>query len=197
MSAPGPRTQTNMDTTRSDPQASSPDAHPRSAPDTAAVERFRARMLNPLKMRGYMLTRLPLALVAGLRVRALTAERCEVSVPYGWRTTNPFRSTYFAAQAMAAELSTGALGLMAAETAPVPVASLIVGMTGGFEKKATAETVFTCVDGAALFDAVARTVRTGEPATAEVETVGRMPDGTVVSRFTFTWSFKRREPRGS
>jgi hypothetical protein len=36
------------------------------------------------------------------------------------------------------------------------------------------------------------TVRTGEPATARLETVGRSPDGTVVARFAFTWSFKRR-----
>jgi hypothetical protein len=169
----------------------------RVPPDREAVERVRRRMLHPLKLRAFMLTRLPLALVAGLRIRTLTEQRCDVTVPYGWRTTNPFRSTYFAAQAMAAELSTGALGLMAAEAAPVPVASLIVGMTGEFEKKATGTTTFACEAGDALFDAVARTVADGEPAVAAVETVGRMADGTVVSRFTFTWSFKRREPRRS
>ena len=32
----------------------------------------------------------------------------------------------------------------------------------------------------------------GEPAKATVETVGRAPDGTVVARFQFTWSFKAR-----
>ena len=36
------------------------------------------------------------------------------------------------------------------------------------------------------------TVETGEPATVQVETVGRMDDGTEVARFRFTWSFKRR-----
>jgi len=180
---------------RSDPQAATGAVPDRVPPDPAVVERVRRRMLHPLKLRAFMLKRLPLALVAGLRIRTLTEQRCEVTVPYGWRTTNPFRSTYFAAQAMAAELSTGALGLMAAESAPVPVASLIVGLTGEFEKKATGETTFACEAGEALFDAVARTVADGEPAVAAVETVGRMADGTVVSRFTFTWSFKRREPR--
>jgi hypothetical protein len=163
--------------------------------DAAAVERFRRRMLSPFKMRAYMMARLPLALMAGLRIRHLTTQRCEVSVPYGWRTTNPFRSTYFAAQAMAAEMSTGALALMAAETAPAPVALLIVGLNASFEKKATDTTVFTCEQGDALFSAVQRAVETGEPAAAAVETVGRMPDGAVVARFTFTWSFKKR-PRG-
>jgi hypothetical protein len=169
---------------------------PRSVPAAdPAVERIRKRMLNPLAMRAFFLARLPLALIAGLRVRTLTTERCAVSVPYGWRTTNPFRSTYFAAQAMAAELSTGALALMAAEAAPAPVATLIVGMSASFEKKATDTALFTCTGGDTLFDAVRRTVESGEPATAEVETVGRMPDGTVVARFTFVWSFKKRGAR--
>lgn len=171
---------------------------PAAAPPASAarVDALRRRMLSPWLMRGYMLTRLPLGLFAGLRVRALDPHRCAVSVPYGWRSTNPFRSTYFAAQSMAAEMSTGALALMAVELAPAPVALLITGLTASFEKKATALATFTCEQGDALFAAVAETVRTGEPAAATVETVGRMADGTVVARFTFTWSFKKRAGGG-
>lgn len=157
-----------------------------------AVERLRRRLLDPLALRGYFLARLPLALVAGLRMRELTAERCAVSVPYRWLTTNPFRSTYFAAQSMAAELSTGALAMLAARSAQAPVAMLIVDLRATFEKKADDTATFTCEDGAAAFAAVAETLRTGEGATATLETVGRLPDGAVVSRFWFTWSFKRR-----
>ena len=166
------------------------------SPDRPGVERMRRRMLNPITMRAFFLAKLPFAIFAGLRVRQLTTDRCEVSVPYGWRTTNPFRSTYFAAQSMAAEMSTGALALLAAEAAAAPVATLIVELKATFEKKATATAVFTCDEGPALFDAVRTTMETGEPATASVESVGRMPDGTVVSRFTFVWSFKRRSPQG-
>ncbi len=162
---------------------------PPAAPRAAAVRR---RMLSPWQMRAFLLAKLPLALIAGLRVRELDERHCAVSVPYGWRTTNPFRSTYFAAQSMAAEMSTGALALLAVELAPAPVALLITGLTATFEKKGTALATFTCEQGDAVFAAVADTVRTGEPATATVETVGRMADGTVVARFTFTWSFKRR-----
>ena len=46
---------------------------------------------------------------------------------------------------------------------------------------------------ARVFDIVNE--QTGEPATASVETVGRMADGTEVSRFVFTWSFKTRTRR--
>jgi hypothetical protein len=70
---------------------------------------------------------------------------------------------------------------------------LIVNLEASFEKKATALTTFTCEDGPKIFDAVAHTLETGEPATARAETIGRSPDGIVVARFAFTWSFKRRE----
>jgi hypothetical protein len=168
------------------------------APTSPAVEKIRSRMLNPFLMRGFMLAKLPLALVAGLRVREMTRERCVVTVPYGWRTTNPFRSTYFAALSMAAEMSTGAPALMAVELAPQPVALLIVNLEASFGKKATATTAFTCEDGAKAFAAVEETLRTGEAATARLETVGRMADGVEVARFVFTWSFKKRskDPRG-
>ncbi len=155
--------------------------------------KLRRRMLNPFLMRGFFLTKLPLALVAGLRLRELTEERCVATVPYGWRSTNPFRSTYFAALSMAAELSTGALAMAAVESAPRPVAMLITGLTASFEKKATGLTTFTCTDGPRLFDAVAQTIATGEPVAVEVSTVGTSPDGVVVARFTFTWSFKVRK----
>jgi hypothetical protein len=154
-----------------------------------------ARLKNPFLFRGFLLAKLPLALIAGLRVREMDAERCVVTVPYGWRTTNPFRSTYFAALSMAAEMSTGALAMMATELASQPVALLIVNLEASFEKKAQALTTFTCEDGPQAFAAVAETVRTGQPATTRMESVGRSPDGTVVARFVFTWSFRRRSKR--
>ncbi len=169
-----------------------PVSAPLASPERPAALQRRRQMLNPWLMRGFFLAKLPLALIAGLRVRALDAERCVVTVPYGWRTTNPFRSTYFAALSMAAELSTGALAAVAAESVPRSVALLITGLTASFEKKATGLTTFTCEGGRKLAVAVARTVETGEPAAVEVETVGTSPDGTVVARFTFTWSFKAR-----
>jgi len=157
-----------------------------------ATAKLRRRMLNPFLMRGFFLAKLPLALFAGLRLRELNEERCVATVPYGWRSTNPFRSTYFAALSMAAELSTGALALAAVESAPRNVAMLITGLTASFEKKATGLTTFTCTDGPRVFEAVARTIATGEPVAVEMPTVGTSPDGTVVARFTFIWSFKVR-----
>ena len=46
-------------------------------------------------------------------------------LPGGWRTQNPFRSTYFAAQAMAAEMSTGAPAMVLVQAAPASVAMIL------------------------------------------------------------------------
>lgn len=163
------------------------------APDPAAgAAKFRRRMLNPALFRAYLLARLPLAWFAGLRVRELSAERCAVTVPRGWRTQNPFASTYFAAQSMAAELSTGALAMAAVRAAPAPVSMLIVDLHAEFGKKATGDATFVCADGAALADGVARALATGEPVTVTAGSVGRLSDGTEVARFRFTWSFRAR-----
>ena len=172
-------------------------ANPTAAvPDADKVVSFRRKMLNPFLIRAFMLVKMPLGLFAGLRIRSIDVDRCETTVPYGWRSTNPFRSIYFAAQSMAAELSTGAIAMLAVKLAPTPVAMLITSLESSFTKKATSKVTFTCEGGGKIFAAVRETVATGEPATARVETIGRMADGTEVSRFAFTWSFKKRASRG-
>ena len=160
--------------------------------DSAKVEKLRKRMLSPWAMRMFFLAKLPLALMAGLRIRHLDASKCEVSVPFGWRSQNPFRSIYFAALAMAAELSTGAPAMASAESADESVAMLIVGLKADFDKKADGLTTFVC-DQVDRFDAaIAETVETGEGVTVDVDTIGYLANGEVAARFTFTWSFKRR-----
>ncbi|MEM6797267.1 MAG: DUF4442 domain-containing protein, partial [Acidobacteriota bacterium] len=160
--------------------------------DARRLETLTSRMRNPLLFGFFMLQKLPLGFCAGLRVKSADERRCETTVPYGWRTQNPFKSTYFAAQSMAAELSTGVLAMLATDLAPASVAMLIVDLEASFGKKATGTTTFTCEDGDAIFAAVQRALETGEAQTVRAETVGRMPDGTEVSRFAFTWSFKKR-----
>lgn len=161
-------------------------------PRAPAAEAVRASVTSPIKLRAFLGAKLPLALFAGLRVTELTADACAVTVPYGWRTQNPFRSTYFAAQAMAAEMSTGALGLALVQSAPSPVSMLIVGMTAEFTKKADKLLTFRCADGPAVSDAFQRALETGESSKVTCTAVGTLPDGTVASTFTFTWSFKRK-----
>jgi hypothetical protein len=165
-------------------------------PLSEPAQRLRRRVTHPVLFRAWSLFKLPAALFAGVRVRALDEARCVTAVPYGWRSQNPFRSIYFACQAMAAELSTGALVMLAIADAGVPFSMLIVDMRASFGKKAVSIATFTCADGEKVFTAVREARETGEPRVVTMETVGTMADGAEVSRFTFTWSLKARSNKG-
>lgn len=156
------------------------------------AEAFRKQLLNPLLLKGYFALKLPLAAMAGLRITALDRLRCEALVPFDWRTRNPFGSIYFAALAMAAELSSAGLALTAARSGASTVSALPVGLEAEFEKKATGHTRFLCEEGPTLYTAVERALETGEGVTCRVATVGRMDDGTRVASFRIMWSFKRK-----
>ncbi|HND87824.1 MAG TPA: DUF4442 domain-containing protein, partial [Saprospiraceae bacterium] len=76
-------------------------------------------------MRLFLLWKLPAAWFMGIGVQHCEAGRAVVSLPYGWRSQNPFRSAYFAAQCAAGELSTGLLALAALqEQTGLPLADL-------------------------------------------------------------------------
>ena len=57
----------------------------------------------------FLFFKLPSAFWCGVRLKSITQEQCVTSVRHRWFNQNPFQSMYFAVQAMAAELSTGAL----------------------------------------------------------------------------------------
>jgi len=155
-------------------------------------EKLRLQVTSRLKFGLYMLTQLPMGLIAGMRLRELDPNKCVTSVPFKYLTKNPFKSTYFAVQSMAAELSTASPCLLATAGQKPSVAFIIVDLKAQFMKKATDRVYFTCEDGAKAFDAVEKAIATGEAQTATFKTTGKMKDGTVVSEFEFTWSFKQR-----
>ncbi|HEY6553851.1 MAG TPA: DUF4442 domain-containing protein [Vicinamibacteria bacterium] len=156
------------------------------------AERLRRQVLSPLGFRLYLWRRLPLAAAAGLRLRTLDEQRCTVSLPGGWRTQNPFRSTYFAAQAMAAEMSTGAPAMVLVGGASASVAMLVREVRGVFVKKIAGPSTFTFDGMASLHAAIERAAATGEGETFVARSIGTTADGTVAAEFEITWSFKRR-----
>jgi hypothetical protein len=146
---------------------------------------------HPFRFSLYLCWKLPIAWLAGVRLKQLTATGCVTVVPFKWLSQNPFRSTYFACLSMAAEMSTGLPAMMYVRgAAPKRVSMLVTGMQASFVKKATGKTWFTCDEGAVLQDAIARTAASGEPETVTVNSIGRSYDGTVIASFAITWSFK-------
>lgn len=159
---------------------------------SVAKKRFMGLATNQLTFSLFLLRYLPSAFFSGVRIQSLRDTRCEVTVPYRWFSRNPFRSTYFACLAMAAELSTGALAMMHVRGAAGKVAMLVLDMKAQFHKKATGSTRFICEDGALLEKAIEAAVVQQQPQTCTVRSVGVNSSGETVAVFEITWTFKAR-----
>jgi hypothetical protein len=149
-------------------------------------------MKHPVKFRMFLLFKLPSAFFSGVRLRDIDAKHSIVSVPYKWFSQNPFKSTYFACQAMAAEMSTGILGLMQLHKRVPAVSMLVVKLEAAYFKKAISRTYFVCEDGELIQTAVDETIATGEARTIRTKSIGKNKEGEVVAEFYITWSFKSK-----
>ena len=92
--------------------------------------------LTVSKLNSFLLFKLPSAFICGVRVKAIDEDRCIVSVKHRWINQNPFNSMYFAVQAMAAELSTGALVMFQIQKSDRKISMLVANNKGNFTKKA-------------------------------------------------------------
>lgn len=161
-------------------------------PPSPVRDKVLARMRNAMKFKFFLWMKLPAAARAGVTLDEVDYKRAVSSVPFKRATQNPFRSTYFACLAMAAEMSTGILALLATTGHKHSISMLVTNLEGTFSKKATDRTYFTCEDGDLFFERVAHTLETGEPVVVASETIGRNEAGDEIARFTVTWSMKRR-----
>ncbi|HOA37506.1 MAG TPA: DUF4442 domain-containing protein [Flavihumibacter sp.] len=156
------------------------------------VKAFNDLLLHPIKFRLFLLSKIPAAYFSGVRVKSVSAASAEITIPYKWFSTNPFKSTYFACLAMAAEMSTGVLAMAHTYKRNPAVSMLVVGMEAKFTKKATGLTTFRCNDGLAIADAVEKAVTTGEAQTIIARAEGVNDKGEPVASFHITWSFKKK-----
>jgi len=154
------------------------------------AENYRKKMLNPFIFWVAMLSKLPSAIFWRLRVKKLDQDKCEVSLPFFWRTQNPFRSIYFAALAGAAELSTGILCQMAL-AGKGKFSMLVVDFRAEFYKKATTTTLFICEQGHELNDCINK-LGVNESDKITLVSTGTSTSGEIVAKFFITWSFKKK-----
>jgi hypothetical protein len=150
-------------------------------------------MKSPLKMGFFMFSKLPAAYFSGVRVKEITPSFAEVTIPFKWFSQNPFRSTYFACQSMAAEMSTGLLAMMHIYERDPAVSMLVLHVNGSFHKKATGITTFRCDEGDRIREAVEKAIETGEGVTVDVVSKGVNDKGELVSSFDIRWTFKSKK----
>jgi hypothetical protein len=145
---------------------------------------------TPLKLNFFLFFKLPSAFWSGVRVKSISKEQCIVTVKHRWFNQNPFKSMYFAVQAMAAELTTGALVMMQIKKSGKKISMLVANNNSNFSKKATGRITFTCNDGHLIEEAIKQTIATGEGQTIWMKSVGVNEKREQVSEMNFEWSIK-------
>ncbi len=145
-------------------------------------------MLSKSKINSFLLFKLPSAYFCGVRTKSITENQCVVTVKHRWINQNPFKSMYFAVQAMAAELATGALVLSYIKESNQNISMLVANSKSNFSKKATGRINFTCNDGLLVQNAIKHTIDTGEGQTIWLQSIGLNEKGEQVSIFDFEWT---------
>ena len=153
---------------------------------------FKQLITNPIKFRFFLFQKLPAAFFAGLRIHYFDPEKCVVRIRYAWFTKNPFKSVYFAVEAMAAEMCSGMLAYGQVYQRNPKVSMLVVKMEVAFVKKATGVLLFSCEDGLRIQNTINEAIATREGKTIICKSIGKNEAGEIVAEFNFTWSFKAK-----
>ena len=141
----------------------------------------------------FLFFKLPSAFICGVRVKEIDDTACLVTVKHRWINQNPFNSMYFAVQAMAAELSTGALVMRQIHKSGKKISMLVANNKGNFSKKATGRIKFSCSEGYKIEEAIRNTIATGEGQTFWMKSIGTDEKGVQVSEMDFEWSVRIKQ----
>lgn len=157
---------------------------------TPEAKSYRSKMTNPFIFWWAMLFKLPSAIFWRLKIKTLTPDQCQVSIPFFWRSQNPFKSIYFAALAGAAELSTGALCQLSM-AGKGKYSMLVVDFRAEYYKKANQKITFTCDQGKELA-AIIDQLQVEETGKLTMISTGTNASEEIVAKFYVTWSFKKK-----
>jgi hypothetical protein len=153
---------------------------------------FKRIITNPVLFKFFVFQKLSAAFWAGLSIAHFDEKSCGVRVKLSWFNQNPFRSMYFAVEAMAAEMSCGMLAFGQVYKRQPAVSMLVEKLEAKFVKKATGVIIFTCEDGEALRDTVNEALANPAGSKLQVTSIGRNQAGEIVAEFIFTWTFKAK-----
>lgn len=159
-------------------------------PNLPKIQKLLKQLNNSWLMKFWFFAKLPSVFFWGGRIKSVTPQTAVVTIPYNWRSQNPFKSTYFAALSGAAELSTGLLATLVREGFEEKTSMLVVDFHATFSKKATGIITFTCEDGDKVAETVERAVASGEGEMVQMISIGTNEEGVEMARVEVIWSFK-------
>ena len=140
----------------------------------------------------FLLAKLPSAYLCRVRVKEINDKSCIVRIRESWINKNPFNSIYFAAQSMAAELSTGALVMKELQKSGHNISMLVTNCKMNFVKTAKGELLFTCDQGEEVAAAILAAINTNEGQILNLKSQGQNEQGEIVSEMVFEWSIKSK-----
>ena len=146
--------------------------------------------ITPKRINRFMLFKLPLAYLGGVRVVSIEKETAIVNITHKWMNQNPFKSMFWAAQGMAAEMATGILVMKGIENIGKNVSMLVTNQRGNFTKKAIGKIRFECHHGGLVANALEESAETGEGRVITMKAEGFNTEGVSVCNFHFEWSLK-------
>ncbi|MFN4197646.1 MAG: DUF4442 domain-containing protein, partial [Flavobacterium sp.] len=138
----------------------------------------------------FLFFKLPSAFWCGVRVKSLNHDACSATVKHRWFNQNPFQSMYFAVQAMAAELTTGALVMLYIQESGKKISMLVAQNKAVFTKKATGRITFSCKQGQLVKETIDKAIVTAEGQTIWLTSIGVNEEGQQVSEMSFEWTVK-------
>jgi len=147
-------------------------------------------MLNPFFFKLFLFLKLPMAFLAGLKLKELSAAHAVVAMKYKYLNKNPFGSIYFACLSMAGEIASGMLAASIAYKSNPNISMLVVEVQINFTKKAVGTILFECNQGKEILATIQKSIITGDGQTIEALTIARDEEGDVVAEFFIKWSFK-------
>ncbi|MCH8534382.1 MAG: DUF4442 domain-containing protein [Flavobacteriaceae bacterium] len=149
--------------------------------------------LSPQKVNFFLFFKLPSAWWCGVRLSKLSATTAVSTVTHKWLNQNPFKSMYFAVQAMAAELTTGALVMQEIQSSGEKISMLVLENESFFHKKATGKIRFECLQGEEVRQAINQSIQTGEGVKLNLKSSGFNENNELVSHFQFVWTIKLKK----
>ena len=147
------------------------------------------KLIKPWQLRLWMLTKLPMGLVSGMKVVSLTEEGCQVVLKDKWWIRNPFGSVFWAVMGMAAELSTGAL--VYAYASGGDVRFILVGMEAKFFKKAKGKSYYFCDTGLDVLRAIQELKKSDESSLVILPVIAKDQTGEPLASFSFQWQLRK------
>jgi len=147
------------------------------------------KLMEPFKFRLFSFALMPAARFAGLRVDRIDNVACTTSIPGGWRSQNPFRTMYWAAQGIGAEMATGAAPFAISRAMTETLRMFVVGTESTFIKRAKGRIRFTCNQVSASREAIEQSIASGESVECDLKSIGKDCSGEVVSEWVFKWNF--------